>query len=204
MENEQHVREQVNEHITVIRNARIRESGLRASAYLYTTSGALVLSISFLTITGFSELKYPMLLASSWLFLLLAIITHLISYNFADRGFHKNEEDVRAWMKRGMPINDIPEDENIWTKLIRNTGTVSSVLTIIGLVLLVLFGSLNVLFMSDEEKKVIGTDSQESEQKHAEPTLSGPSLADRLSTSTPSEDKPSGDTDKSSNEKQKN
>ena len=55
--------------------------------------------------------------------------------------------------------------------------------------------------MSDEEKKIVGTDPQESEQKHAEPSLSGPSLVDRLSTSTPSEEKQVSDEGKDSKDK---
>jgi hypothetical protein len=198
------IRKEVNEHITTIREARIREAGKRETAYLTITTGALVLSVSFITISGFTDLLCPTLLAASWMVLLVAIITKLISYDFVDRGFDENEEDVRQWIAEGMPLNKIPKDVNIWTKRVRFTNNISSVSTVLGLILLVLFGISNIFNMSEEEKKIIGTDSQESEQKHAEPTLSGPSLADRLSTSTPSEEKPVNEADKGSNEKQTN
>jgi len=200
-EREPDVRKEVNEHITAIREARIREAGKRETAYLTITTGALVLSVSFITISGFTDLVYPILLAGSWIFLLVAIITKLISYDFVDRGFNENEEDVQQWVIEGMSMDKIPKEGNAWTKRVRFTNNISSVSTVSGLILLVLFGISNIFNMNDIEKKIIGTDSQESEQKHAEPTISGPSLTDRLSTSTPSEEKPVNENGNGSDEK---
>jgi len=186
MEDEtQHIRKEVNEHITLIREARVREAGKRASAYLYTSSGALILSVSFLTITGFGNLHHTWLLIGSWLWLLGAIIAHLISYNLSDLSFNKNEKDVNVWVKSGMPIDSIPSETNGWTKSVRIATIVSSVATIFGLVSLVLFGIININTMSDEEKKIQGTEDTGSEQKQSEPTVSGPTLQDRLDANKP-------------------
>lgn len=188
MENDkQHLRKEVNEHIKLIREARIREAGKRASAYLYTSSGALVLSVSFLTITGFSNLQYTWLLIGSWGILLVAVIAHLVSYNLSDLSFNKNEKDVNEWVKNGMPMDAIPSEINGWTKSVRKATIVSSVATILGLILLVLFGISNINNMSDEEKKIQGTEDTGSEQKQSEPTISGPTLQDRLDANKPSE-----------------
>lgn len=187
MEDEKHIRKEVNEHIKLIREARIREAGKRASSYLYASSGALVLSVSFLTITGFENLQHSWLLIGSWLLLLGAVITHLVSYNLSDLSFNKNEMDVNSWVKNGMPMDSIPSDVNRWTKSVRIVTIVSSVATILGLVLLVLFGVSNIFNMNDEKKKVQGVEDTKSDQKQSEPTVSGPTLQDRLDANKPSE-----------------
>ena len=144
-EQEKNIRIEVNKHITLIREARIRESGKRASAYLYITSGALVLSVSLLSTTGLEYLDNPSILALSWIMLLISIITQLVSYNLTDLGFNKNEKDVNEWFKKSMNLSTIPDDVNVWIKLVRVVNYISSLFTVSGLVLLVIFGIINII-----------------------------------------------------------
>jgi hypothetical protein len=179
------VKKEVNEHITAIREAKIREAGKRETAYLQITTGSLVISVSFIAISGFNTLSCKYFLIAAWVVLLIAIILRLLAFTFVDLSFKKNEEDVREWIKAGMPLDNIPDEKNKWTKIIQYVNMVSTSTTILGLILLVLFGINNLLNMSDDNKKVTGTESNVPAQKHAEPTISAPSLSDRLSTTTP-------------------
>jgi len=175
----------VNDHITAVREAKIREAGKRETAYLQVTTGALVLSVSFITISGFDVLASVGILIWSWISLLIAIIARLLAFTLVDQSFKKNEKDVRDWVKAGMPADKVPDETNRWTKIVQAVNFLSTCTTIVGLVLLVLFGINNVLHMTDDNKKINGTESNEPAQKHAEPTIAAPSLLDRLNTTTP-------------------
>lgn len=175
----------VNDHITAVREAKIREAGKRETAYLQVTTGALVLSVSFITISGFDVLASVGILIWAWISLLIAVIARLLAFTLVDQSFKKNEKDVRDWVKAGMPADKVPDETNRWTKIVQAVNFLSTCTTIVGLVLLVLFGINNVLHMNDENKKINGNESNEPTQKHAEPTISAPSLSDRLNTTTP-------------------
>ncbi len=175
----------VNDHITAVREAKIREAGKRETAYLQVTTVALVLSVSFITISGFDVLASVGILIWAWISLLIAVIARLLAFTLVDQSFKKNEKDVRDWVKAGMPADKVPDETNRWTKIVQAVNFLSTCTTIVGLVLLVLFGINNVLHMNDENKKINGNESNEPTQKHAEPTISAPSLSDRLNTTTP-------------------
>lgn len=193
---------EVNKHITLIREARIRESGKRASSYLYVSSGALVLSISFLNIFNFERLENPWILTCAWLALLGAIVMHLVSYNLTDFSFSKQETDITNWIKGGMKLDSVPSDSNGWTKMVRYMNIIGSIGTIVGLVLMSMFAIINLhkFNMNNEENKIIRGDNQNNVgQKQSEPTIAGPSLQDRLDQNTSDQNSTSTNT---SNEKE--
>ncbi len=173
------------DYIADLRTARIREVNNKAKTYLQVTTGALVLSVSFLTISGFENITSIFYLVLSWVFLITAIVFDLISYLTVDLSFAQREDDTRKWIKEGMPNNKMPQEKTVWGTVTRLINLFGALMTIAGLVLLVLFGILNINNMDDTNSKVQGNNSDESTQKHAEPTISAPSLEDRLPASKP-------------------
>lgn len=174
------------DYIADLRTARIRESNNKSKTYLQVTTGALVLSVSFLTIAGFEEVTSVFYLVLSWSFLVSAIILDLISYLTVDLSFVRREDDTRKWIKDGMSEKSMPEERTFWGTVTRIINMLGALATIAGLVSLVLFGILNIDNMNDTNKKIYGNDSDQPAEKHAEPTISAPSLQDRIPADKPS------------------
>lgn len=177
-----YILEKILEVIKDVNSARIREAEKRGNIYTKTTTGALALSVSFMTLTGFSNLVSSNLLIYSWVFLLLAIVLNLLSYIFVDLHFEGYLKNIRDWRDEGMDLEKPIKESTIWGSITRALNYVGYGATIIGLILMATFGFENVKTMTNNIKNN-GEDRRNLQEmrKTAEATVPGPSLSDLIS-----------------------
>jgi hypothetical protein len=141
------------EMVRDIREARIREWDKRDEAFLTITAGSLALSVTFLTISGLNTVINPSVLFWSWSFLSVSIIFQLASYISVDHHFVAMEEVLDNWLKEGEILKISHFQFVPWERITLVFNYASYILTLLGLILLVIFGWYNLSAMAKEGKK---------------------------------------------------
>ncbi|OGI67500.1 hypothetical protein A3A05_01530 [Candidatus Nomurabacteria bacterium RIFCSPLOWO2_01_FULL_41_12] len=113
------------------------------------STGVFVLSINYLTGLKDNVLEYSYILIWSWIFLAGAIIVHVLGYRLAIKYGEKIQEKLDKWGNNGLtPLDYIPYKDKDAQKLyglVNMLNDMALCLTILGVIFLLFFASVNFL-----------------------------------------------------------
>lgn len=129
----------IDDMVNHFRTSRVREFEKRERNFFFVTTGALVLSITFLAdnATTFQFINLRSLLFS-WLFLIVALLLFLVAYFTVNSHFKKLED--RARDSNGTVISE----DTGWGKTTNILTFLSNIATVLGIILFAFFGYQNV------------------------------------------------------------
>lgn len=128
------------------RESRIRESSRRDHLIATVSGGTLVLSVTFLINTVFRQpLPYIEYLFVAWGFLILSLISSIMSYVFGDFYFVTRRAVLRQAYKRN-DIKDIEEykQNNPWRWVTHGATYLAVFSTVAGLIIFAYFGYMTI------------------------------------------------------------
>ena len=106
-------------------------------------TGTFILSINYIVGLKGNYLRWPLLLVSSWITLLISIIVHAFGYRYS-AGYHlRVVQEIKEWADKGHPLPFIRVDRTKDHKIIEQFNNWSLWLLIVGLALLTVFASYN-------------------------------------------------------------
>lgn len=133
------------EQLNLINEARIRESGKFEQRIFYVITALFGFSIALAQFI--KEPNQLLFLLLTWIFNILALISHLLTYFFADKDLV---------FKRDIIWNNVPDEESfkiffdkkksVWAKLVSVFNIVSPILFILAIVCLLVFSFYNLGF----------------------------------------------------------
>ena len=127
-------------------SGKSRESSKMDNAIFLVSTGTLVLSINYIiNLKDFSVLN-PLLLISSWVLLLLSILTHIMGY-YCSKTFHETYMDeLNDWIRGPAAYFSKSKKTIQYEKSTKILTNLSLIFLVLGLVFVTCFTTINFYF----------------------------------------------------------
>ena len=125
--------------INQIKSSRSRERDKLDNILLTIAAGSLSVSVTFLNNSTRTFIGTKILFAS-WIFLIIGLVSILFGYIFAERHFKNFEKGIEEGKLRTFDEGE----NNCWFKCVEITNWMSFIAIVVGIVIFVYFGYLNI------------------------------------------------------------